>query len=62
MPFIALFGETDFAVRLPIALSSLVSVLVFALLVKELFGKDSKKLSLLAAFVLAVSPWHLIYS
>src|SRR5689334_16268177 len=31
VPFIALFGETEFAVRLPVAISSLISVFVIAL-------------------------------
>ena len=55
-----LFGLSDFAVRFPSALAGFLSVLFTYLLVKKLFQKDF--VALLAAFFLAVSPWHIFLS
>lgn len=62
--FTALFGMNLFAVRLPFVLHGILAVLAIYLLFKELFVKDQNKerFALLAAFLLAVSPWHLHYS
>ena len=60
VPSVALFGLNEFAVRLPNALLGTLAVLVVYLLVKELF--EDEKMSLLAAFILAISPWHLSLS
>lgn len=60
IPFIALFGLNPFAVRLPsIVLGALTPIFLF-LLVKQL--TKNKRLSLLSAFVLAVTPWHIHFS
>lgn len=56
VPFIAVFGLSEFAVRLPAAISGILTVWVFYFLVKNLF-KD-KTLALFSAFLLAISPWH----
>lgn len=52
----AVFGPTDFAVRLPTALAGIAFVGLLYLLGYELFGERA---GLLAAFFLALSPWHL---
>ena len=57
---ISLFGLNDFAVRFPSALAGVLAVLLTYLLVKELF--KNQKAALLAAFFLAISPWHLFTS
>jgi 4-amino-4-deoxy-L-arabinose transferase-like glycosyltransferase len=53
-----------FAVRLPFALYGVLAVLGIYLLFRELFYTDEnrEKWALLAAFLLAVSPWHIHYS
>ena len=72
IPFIAIFGLTTFAVRLPSALVGIGAILITYFLVKELFTvrgatKNSKQssveiLALIAAFLLAISPWHIQFS
>lgn len=61
VPFIALLGKTNLAVRFPSALFGTLTVLVCYFLVKELFFKNKNKnqISLAAAFFLAISPWHI---
>jgi 4-amino-4-deoxy-L-arabinose transferase-like glycosyltransferase len=61
VPFVALFGLNEFAVRLPSALFGTLTVLITFFLVKELFGKYrySYYLSLLSSLLLAISPWHI---
>ena len=60
---VRLFGMNAFALRLPIAIISLFSMLIVYFLVEELlsFDKDLKKkyqlLPLLTFFILAISPW-----
>ncbi len=63
VPFIAVFGLNELAVRLPAALFGTLTVLLVYFLVQELFSKTGKKfprdaLALLSMAVLAVSPWH----
>jgi len=62
--FTWLFGMNLWAVRFPFALWGVIAVLAIYLLFRELFWKnpDREKWALLAAFILAVSPWHLHYS
>ena len=60
IPSVAIFGLSKFAVRLPNALLGTLAVLVVYLLTKELF-KD-KKLAVVAALMLAISPWHIMLS
>lgn len=60
-PFIALFGLNNVAVRLPsIILGSLMPLLVF-LLIKTISPK-SRKLALLAAFLLSFNPFNIHFS
>jgi len=59
-PFIAIFGLNEWGVRLPSALFGTLTILLLYYLVYYL-SKD-KKLSLLAALFLTISPWHIQYS
>lgn len=60
-PFINLLGLSELAVRLPSALAGSFLVLVAYFLSLELFvnSHQKKKIALLAALVVAVSPWSL---
>ena len=62
--FIDIFGLTTFSVRLPGAIFGIIAVIATYFLVKELFDKQKYKehVSLLSAFFLAISPWHLQFS
>lgn len=55
VPTVAVFGLTEFAVRLPAALIGVLAIAVIYFLAKELF---SEKVALLSAFLLSISPWH----
>jgi 4-amino-4-deoxy-L-arabinose transferase-like glycosyltransferase len=59
MPSLLLFGKTDFAIRFPSALAGTLTVLFTYLLTKELFNK---KIALVSALLLAISPWSLQFS
>ena len=60
IPFVALIGLGEFATRLPNALFGALAVVATYLLVIELF--KNKKLALASAFLLAISPWHILLS
>ncbi len=57
---VALFGISPWGVRLPAALFGILGVWGLYLLTKEL--TKSNTLALVAAFLLALSPWHIQYS
>lgn len=57
VPFVLIGGLTEFAVRLPIALTGIASIVLIYLLVKEVSKREG--LALLAGFLLAVSPWNI---
>ncbi len=63
LPFIALGGLNEFMVRLPGALIGTLAILATYLFVNELFKEKNQlsktSISLFAALLLAVSPWHL---
>lgn len=59
LPFVKILGLNIWAVRLPSAILGMLSVWVMYLLVKELF---SASLGLVAAILLAISPWHIHFS
>jgi len=57
VPSVAVFGLNEFAVRLPVALLGIGAVYFTYLLARRSFG--SEKIALMAAFILAISPWHI---
>lgn len=71
IPSILLFGLNEFAVRMPSALFGTLTVLIMYLLVKECVGENGltrrKRISadttpLIAALLVAISPWHINFS
>ena len=56
VPVMAIFGVNEFAVRLPTAIAGVIAVWFTYLLTLELFRRQ--KVALLAALLLAISPWH----
>lgn len=60
VPSIAVFGLSEFAIRFPSALLGTLTVFLTYLLVKKLLANNI--LALIAAFFLAISPWHLQFS
>ena len=63
VPSIALFGNSEFAIRLPSAICGVLTVLVAYLLTKKIFRlfeiTHASKLVLLSALSLSISPWHI---
>ena len=59
---IKIFGLNEFSVRFASAFFGVLSVLVTYYLVHEIFSKKHINLALLSAFVLAISPWHIMLS
>lgn len=61
VPFVALLGLTDLAVRLPSALLGTLTVILTYFLVLELFRshKSVRVYALAAMGLLAISPWHI---
>lgn len=57
IPAIALFGLTEFAVRLPSVLAGTLAVFMTFFLSKKLF--HSEKIAILSSFLLAISSWHI---
>jgi 4-amino-4-deoxy-L-arabinose transferase-like glycosyltransferase len=57
IPLIPLFDITLFAVRLPSVIAGIVGIIGMYFLVKQLLA--SEKLGIVAAFLFAISPWHL---
>ena len=60
VPFIQILGLNEFSVRLPSAFFGTLTVLVTFLIANKIF--PNKKISLTAAFLLAISPWHIQHS
>ncbi len=74
-PFIRLLGPSDFSARLPMALMGVAGIYLMYLIVNQLFP-DSKfspskvegdqggvlNLGLVAALILALTPWHIHYT
>lgn len=69
IPFIYMFGLSEFSVRFPSALFGALTVLLTYFLVKRIFKKHEEPLigvlsttntlALLSAFFLAINPWHI---
>ena len=60
IPFVKVLGLSEFSIRLPIALLGVGAVILIYILTVQLF--NSKKLGLLASFLLAIMPWHITLS
>ena len=60
VPFIAIFGPTDFGVRAPSAFFGVANIIVVFFLVRQMFKKDY--LALVTALVLAISPYNIDFS
>lgn len=64
---IALFGLNEFSVRFTSGLSGVLSVVFTYLVIRELFSyfkkpKEGRLIGLISAFLLAITPWHIIFS
>lgn len=59
MPFIAFFGLSTFAIRLPALILGTISLLIFYLLIKELLDVP---VALLGLFLMVINPWHIMIS
>lgn len=57
MPFIALFGLEEWAIRMPQVIVSCLSIWVIYLTVKRAVSEEA---GLWAMFMLAIAPWHII--
>ncbi|HLD24364.1 MAG TPA: glycosyltransferase family 39 protein, partial [Patescibacteria group bacterium] len=64
VPFVALFGLNEIAVRLPSAIAGTLTVWVMYLLVLEFFHKSKQAgvIGLITAGLLAITPWHIMLS
>lgn len=59
IPFIAMFGLKTWVIRLPQLIMAVFTLIICYLLMKRLFDKRA---GLLAMFILAVVPWHIMLS
>ncbi|MEK7188364.1 MAG: glycosyltransferase family 39 protein [Patescibacteria group bacterium] len=65
VPFVATLGLNEFSVRLPSALSGVLSVYLIYLITKKLFnslGTGNWKLEIVAAFIASTNPWLIFFS
>lgn len=62
IPFITLFGLSEFVVRLPsVLLGSLIPIVVY-FLVKQIVSQYKEQIALLTALMVSVSPWAIVFS
>lgn len=59
IPFVALWGLNSVTVKIPQALLGILTVYVFYLLLKKITNKN---IAYWGAFLLAISPWHIMMS
>ena len=59
IPFIAIFGLSTFAIRLPMAILGGISLVVFYYLLKRM---TNKKVAIIGLIFLAICPWHIMKS
>jgi 4-amino-4-deoxy-L-arabinose transferase-like glycosyltransferase len=61
---VKVLGLNEFATRVPSALFGVLTVLLTYFLVKRIFwnSKEKQKYALASAFILAISPWHIMLS
>lgn len=60
IPFVEVLGLNELAVRLPSALAGLITVYIIYLITFQIFS--SKRISLIAAMLVAISPWAIAFS
>jgi len=60
IPSIAVFGLNELSVRLPSVIAGTLTVLIVFFLSKEIFNK--KMLPFIAAILIAISPWSILFS
>ncbi len=60
VPFVAILGLNEFAVRLPSVIFGIATVALIYFLVKALFKNEH--LALFSSFFLTISPWHIQFS
>ena len=60
IPIIAITGLTEYGIRLPMAITGVVSLYVFYYLIKNIF--DNKKYGIIATAFFAICPWHIMKS
>lgn len=59
---VKVLGLNEFSTRFPSAFFGLATVLLTYFLVLQIFGTEKKKEALVAAFLVAISPWHIMLS
>ena len=61
IPFIALFGLSQFSIRFASALFGSLNILLIFFIVLNLFAKNKNKyvIGLFSSFIFAISPWHI---
>lgn len=59
IPFIYILGETHNAARLPSAIFGIVSIYLVFMLIKHFTDTNT---ALISAFLLSISPWHIVLS
>jgi 4-amino-4-deoxy-L-arabinose transferase-like glycosyltransferase len=57
IPFVKVFGLTEFSIRLPVACLGVGTVILMYVFTMQVF--KSKTLALLSSFLLAIMPWHI---
>lgn len=63
VPLIPIFGLSKYTVRFPSFFFGVFTIIIFYLLVRKIAPeKYSNSLSLISAFLLAISPWHILFS
>lgn len=64
VPFVAVFGLSELAVRFPSVLAGVATVVLLYLVVVELFysSKKAKTYGLVSAALLTITPWHIMLS
>lgn len=60
-PLMAIFGPSTLSVRIPTALLGVLNIYLIYLFFQKLLPKY-KQFSILAAFILCISPWHIHFS
>src|SRR5258708_37146843 len=59
-PLVGIFGLSEFIVRLPVAIAGTAIIILVYFISKKLF--DSTTIGLISAFLVAISPWSIIFS